>query len=154
MIPLVARLYRERNVSLYMYGRTMVNQSVTDLMKLHAFVRQIEKNELSAFDTYPMIETLAAMDLGPAHIDEGKLTVMYQGQPAGTERTQFLQEVVGDDIGHSRKPLPVPQDVVLYGFGRIGRLVARLLVEKTGGGDICRLRAVVIRKGGTGHDLK
>lgn len=154
MIPLVARLYRERNVSLYMYGRTMVNQSVTDLMKLHAFVRQIEKNELSAFDTYPMIKTLAAMDLGPAHIDVGKLTVMYQGQPTGTERTQFLQEVVGDDIGQSRKPLPVPQDVVLYGFGRIGRLVARLLIEKTGGGDICRLRAVVIRKGGTGHDLK
>jgi glyceraldehyde 3-phosphate dehydrogenase len=154
MIPLVAKLYRERNVSLYMYGRTMVNQSVTDLMKSHAFVRRIEKNELSEFETYPMIETLASMDLGPAHIDVGKLTVLYQERPNGSDRTDFLQEEVGDEIGHSRKPLPVPQDVVLYGFGRIGRLVARLLIEKTGGGDICRLRAVVIRKGSTDHDLK
>jgi glyceraldehyde 3-phosphate dehydrogenase len=36
--------------------------------------------------------------------------------------------------------------VVLYGFGRIGRLMARLLIEKSGGGDVLRLRAVVVRK--------
>src|SRR5690606_39012550 len=40
------------------------------------------------------------------------------------------------------------RDVVLYGFGRIGRLLARLLIEKTGSGNGLRLRAVVIRKGG------
>ena len=38
--------------------------------------------------------------------------------------------------------------MVLYGFGRIGRLMARLLIEKTGGGDNLRLRAIVVRKGG------
>jgi glyceraldehyde 3-phosphate dehydrogenase len=38
-------------------------------------------------------------------------------------------------------------DVVLYGFGRIGRLLARILIEKTGGGDGLRLRAIVVRKG-------
>lgn len=37
--------------------------------------------------------------------------------------------------------------VILYGFGRIGRLMARLLIEKTGGGDVLRLRAIVVRKG-------
>jgi hypothetical protein len=36
---------------------------------------------------------------------------------------------------------------VLYGFGRIGRLLARILIEKTGGGDGLRLRAIVVRKG-------
>ena len=41
MIPLIGRLYRRRNVSLYMYGKRMINQSVTDLMKAHRFVRQI-----------------------------------------------------------------------------------------------------------------
>ena len=41
---------------------------------------------------------------------------------------------------------------MLYGFGRIGRLMARLLIEKTGGGDNLRLRAIVVRKGGE-HDL-
>ena len=39
MIPLIGKLYRENNVSLYMYGRNMVNLSVTDLMKVHRFVR-------------------------------------------------------------------------------------------------------------------
>jgi glyceraldehyde 3-phosphate dehydrogenase len=36
--------------------------------------------------------------------------------------------------------------VVLYGFGRIGRLLARLLIQKSGGGDKYRLRAIVVRK--------
>jgi glyceraldehyde 3-phosphate dehydrogenase len=44
--------------------------------------------------------------------------------------------------------------VVLYGFGRIGRLVARILIDKTDGGDSAlRLRAVVVRKGKAPNDL-
>jgi glyceraldehyde 3-phosphate dehydrogenase len=42
---------------------------------------------------------------------------------------------------------------VLYGFGRIGRLVARLLIEKAGGGENLRLKAVVVRHGGAENDL-
>ncbi len=154
MIPLIGKLYRENNVSLYMYGRNLVNQAVTDLMKIHRFVRQIEHNELSEFETYPMIQTLARMNLGPAHIDVGKLTVKYQNNGNGGDIETFLQAMVGDDIGSTRKPLPAPQDVVLYGFGRIGRLVARLLVEKAGGGDLLRLRAIVVRKSRNSDDLE
>lgn len=40
-----------------------------------------------------------------------------------------------------------PKDVVLYGFGRIGRLLARLLIEKSGAGYPLRLRAIVVRGG-------
>ncbi len=154
MIPLIGKLYRENNVSLYMYGRNLVNQAVTDLMKIHRFVRQIEHNELSEFETFPMIQTLARMNLGPAHIDVGKLTVKYQNNGNGGDIEAFLQAMVGDDIGSTRKPLPAPQDVVLYGFGRIGRLVARLLVEKAGGGDLLRLRAIVVRKSRNADDLE
>ena len=154
MIPLIGKLYRENNVSLYMYGRNMVNRSVTDLMKAHRFVRQIEQNELSEFETFPMIQTLAEMDLGPAHVDIGKLTVGYQEHANGRTPRDYLQEVIGNDIGAMRKPLPQPQDVVLYGFGRIGRLIARILIEKTGGGDALRLRAIVVRKGRGPEDLE
>jgi glyceraldehyde 3-phosphate dehydrogenase len=153
MIPLIGKLYRENNVSLYMYGRGMVNRSVIELMKAHRFVRQIENNELSEFETFPLIKALSEMDLGPAHIDVGKLTVRYQEQGNGDDVTAFLQKEVGDDIGSNRKPLPEPQDVVLYGFGRIGRLLARLLIEKTGSGDMLRLRAIVVRKGKIEDDL-
>ena len=153
MIPLIGRLYRENNVSLYMYGKNMVNRSVIELMKAHRFVRQMEHNELSEYETFPLVQALSEMDLGPAHIDVGKLAVSYQKSGNGSNLTEFLQNEVGDDIGVTRKPLPEPQDVVLYGFGRIGRLLARLLVEKTGSGDMLRLRAIVVRKGGSVNDL-
>jgi len=42
---------------------------------------------------------------------------------------------------------------VLYGFGRIGRLMARIIIDKTDGGDAVRLRAVVVRKGKAEDDL-
>jgi len=154
MIPLIGKLNREHNVSLYLYGRSMVNRSVIDLMKAHRFVRQIEHNELSEFETFPVIERLAGMNLGPAHIDVGKLVVLYQNQAKGRPLEAFLRQEVGDDIGSTKKPLPEPQDVVLYGFGRIGRLVTRLLIEKAGGGDMLRLRAVVVRKGKSPNDLQ
>ena len=153
MIPLIGKLYRENNVSLYMYGKSMVNRSVIELMKGHRFVRQMEQNELSEYETFPLIEALTGMNLGPAHIDVGKLSVKYHASGNGGDVTQFLQREVGDDIGSLRKPLPEPQDVVLYGFGRIGRLLTRLLIEKTGGGDLLRLRAIVVRKGKSQGDL-
>jgi glyceraldehyde 3-phosphate dehydrogenase len=154
MIPLIGKLYRENNVSLYMYGRNMVNLSVTDLMKVHRFVRQIEQNELSEFETFPMITALVEMGIGPAHIDIGKLTVTYQEKGEGRDRKAFLLEEMSAMIAKNQKPLPEPQDVVLYGFGRIGRLVARLLIEKAGGGDLLRLRAIVVRKGKSNNDLE
>ena len=153
MIPLVGKLYREHNVSLYMYGRNMVNRSVTELMKAHRFVRQIEHNELSEYETFPFIKRLSEMELGPAHIDIGKLTVRYQQEGNGASVEEFLDREVGSHIGEMGKPLPEPQDIVLYGFGRIGRLVARLLIEKAGGGDFLRLRAIVVRKGKSEQDL-
>jgi len=153
MIPLIGKLYRENSVSLYMYGRNMVNLSVTDLMKAHRFVRQIEQNELSEFETFPMITALVEMGIGPAHIDIGKLTVTYQEKGAGRDPNAFLGEEMSSLIAKNQKPLPEPQDVVLYGFGRIGRLVARLLIEKAGGGDLLRLRAIVVRKGKSDNDL-
>jgi len=153
MIPLIGKLYRENNISLYMYGRNMVNLSVTDLMKAHRFVRQIEQNELSEFETFPMITALVEMGIGPAHIDIGKLTVTYQEKGEGRAPKAFLTEEMSAMIAKNQKPLPEPQDVVLYGFGRIGRLVARLLIEKAGGGDLLRLRAIVVRKGKSDSDL-
>jgi len=155
MIPLIGKLYRQSNINTYMYGNSMVNQSVTDLMKEHRFVRQVESNEISEFDTYPMLEGISKLKLGPAHIDVGKLVVKYQKSNGnGSSLSDFLAAELDEIIGSDVKPLPEPQDVVLYGFGRIGRLIARILVDKAGGGDVLRLRAIVIRKGKLNHDLE
>ena len=42
----------------------------------------------------------------------------------------------------------------LYGFGRIGRILARLMIDRTGTGAKLRLRGVVVRsKGDIEQDL-
>ena len=154
MIPVIGKLYRERNVSTYMYGHSMVSKSVTDLMKAHRRVRQVEMNELSEFDSAPMLDAIAKLHLGPAHLDIGKMVVKYQSLAEDCSLDEFLREELADVIGSDIKPLPEPQDIVLSGFGRIGRLVARILIDKAGGGDVLRLRAIVIRKGTIENDLE
>jgi glyceraldehyde 3-phosphate dehydrogenase len=129
-----------------MYGKSMVNKSVIDLMKSHRFVRQVEKNELSEFDTAPMLQAIAKLDLGPAHIDIGKLVVKYQTLNQSLSLEKFVAAQLSGCVGSMSKPLIKPQDIVLYGFGRIGRLLARLLIDKAGGGDVLRLKAIVVRK--------
>jgi glyceraldehyde 3-phosphate dehydrogenase len=153
MIPIIGKLYRERNVVLYMYGRSMVNKSVIDIMKAHKFVRQVEDNELSEFETFPVIEVLNNLSLGPAHIDVGQIAVREMQSEDDVDIEEFVKGQVAGSINSSEKPLPEPQDVVLYGFGRIGRLVTRLLIEKAGSGDILRLKAIVVRKGKAENDL-
>jgi glyceraldehyde 3-phosphate dehydrogenase len=155
MIPVVGRLARERNVKCYVYGRALVNSSVLEIMKAHRYVRQVEDNELSEFETHRVLDVLAGLDLGPAHIDIGRLSVNYFDKEAGKGRTldAYVREEVADLIGSRHKPVEKPVDVVLFGFGRIGRLLARILIEKTDGGEGLRLRAVVVRRGKADNDL-
>lgn len=155
MIPIIGRLYR-KNVVTYCYGRALYNQSVTQIMKTHRYVRQVAFNELSEFESYPILEALSQLDLGPSHIDVGKLATNYMAEAADSDLSPmaFCERECAEVIGRHVPPLKKPQDVVLYGFGRIGRLLARLLVEKTGSGEQLLLRAIVIRKGSAEDDLQ
>jgi glyceraldehyde 3-phosphate dehydrogenase len=155
MIPLVGKLSRDCSVKTYIYGKCLVNRSVLDIMQDHRYVRQVEQNELSEFETFPVLEALANLDLGTAHIDIGRIAVGYEtyGRPGGVGVDEYVRRQVEDLIGSDAKPIDKPCDVVLYGFGRIGRLMARLLIEKANGGDTLRLRAIVVRPGGAENDL-
>ncbi|MFI2810079.1 glyceraldehyde-3-phosphate dehydrogenase [Microbulbifer sp. YPW16] len=152
MIPMIGKLNRERNAGIYMYGRNLVNRSVLSIMKAHRFVRQVEGNELSEWETYPVLEAITKLDLGPVHIDLGTLTNKYMRDDRGMSVDEFVRAELAGAEG-AGKPIPEPRDVVIYGFGRIGRLVARLLIEKAGSGDVLRLRAIVLRKGKADNDL-
>ncbi len=155
MIPIIGRLYR-KNVVTYCYGRALYNQSVIQIMKTHRYVRQVAHNELSEFESYPICEALSQLDLGPSHIDVGKLATRYMAETEqnGIKPLDFVKRECDEVIGRHVLPLDEPQDIVLFGFGRIGRLLARLLIEKTGGGDQLRLKAVVVRKGGPSDLIK
>src|SRR5690606_15058344 len=96
--------------------------------------------------TLPIIEALTTLDLGPASIDVASLLLRHQQQ--GGDLLDFLRVELASVIGASTAAAPEPVDVVLYGFGRIGRLLARILVAHQGGGASgLRLRAVVVRRG-------
>lgn len=77
MLPLVGKLYRERNIVLSVYGRSLVHASTVELLKIHRFARQIIESELSITKTLPIVESIARLDLAPARIDIGKLAVNF-----------------------------------------------------------------------------
>ncbi len=155
MIPQVGGLAREHNVKCYIYGRSLVNQSVLDIMKTHRYVRQVEDNELSEFETAPVIDALGALELGPCHIDVGRLAVEYYDKGQGRDMSieDYVRQQLDFLVNSTHKPVDKPVDVVLYGFGRIGRLMARILIGKTDGGASLRLRAIVVRDSGAANDI-
>ncbi len=155
MIPLVGKLSREKNLKCYIYGKPLVTRSVLEIMKDHRYVRQVEENELSEFETAPVLQALSGLDLGPAHIDIGRMAVNYfdRGEGEGLSVEEYVKQEVADLIGCKANPADKPVDVILYGFGRIGRLMARILIDKTDGGESLRLKAIVVRKGGAPNDL-
>jgi glyceraldehyde 3-phosphate dehydrogenase len=159
MIPLIGRLYRQNNVVTSIYGRAVINQSVIGLLKSHRFVRQVEKKELSAHDTLAVLEVLDRLELGRARIDVGKLAVQFKEQGDDQSLEAFLRIELTDVVGgYEEEQADVAaqntKDIVLYGFGRIGRLLARILIEKAGGGNNLRLKAIVVRKGKASNDLE
>ncbi len=154
MIPLIGQLYRNHNVVTSVFGRPVINRSVINLLKAHKFVRQIEDNGLSVRETYPVLDILSGLDLGPSRIDIGKLAVGYRSEGEGQSLKEYVtQKVASVTNGHKQKLGP-GQDVVLYGFGRIGRLMARILIERAGSGSGLNLRAIVVRPGGAENDLQ
>lgn len=159
MIPLIGRLYRERHVVTSVYGQPIVHRSVTTILKAHRFVRKIEDSVLSVEETWPVLQVLMSLPLAPSRIDIGKLAMKFKRstgnapQEGDAQLKAFIESEVKAAISE-KEALPfAPQDVVLYGFGRIGRLLTRILIEKTGSGEALRLRAIVVRKN-SDHDLQ
>ncbi|MBG6057702.1 glyceraldehyde 3-phosphate dehydrogenase [Cryobacterium sp. MP_M5] len=154
MIPLIGRLYRDNNVVTSVHGRSLINQSVVGLLKAHRFARQIDDVELPLEQTLPMLQALARLRLGAASIDLARLNLAYRADETGRSLDDFLREELADVVGQQGADPRTSTDVVLYGFGRIGRLLARILIEHAGGGQGLRLRAIVVRRGSANDIVK
>mgnify|MGYP003324057413 FL=1 len=146
MIPMIGNLHREQNVRILLYGNPLITLSVSQIMQEHRLVRETEKNELSEFETYEVLNILKDLDLGPCEIDVGIISAGYMFDSKSLSLEEFVKEQVADAIGNKNPVLQEPQDLVLFGFGRIGRLITRLLLEDTGSGETLSLKAVVVRK--------
>lgn len=130
MIPIIGKLHRERDVTVLLHSRSLVNKSVVSLLKTHRFARQIAGAELSVTETLPFLQALTTLDLGPSQIDLGMLAATYRSDDLGLSVQEFTARAVAGATGADKIERREPRDVVLYGFGRIGRPVARLLIEK------------------------
>lgn len=152
MQPIIGKLYRSRGIEIAVYGRPLVNASPIEIIKSHKSVAQFEGTKLRLRESFPFLEAISKMDLNSARIDIGKLAYSYLYNDAANGRS--VEEFVKDELAEiADLPAKESRDVVLYGFGRIGRLLARLLIEKSGPYADLRLRAIVVR-GGKDGDLE
>ncbi|PIE23736.1 MAG: glyceraldehyde-3-phosphate dehydrogenase [Planctomycetota bacterium] len=146
-LPLLGRLFREHGVITLMYGRPIIEKPPIDILRQHRWVRMAEERELSIRDTYPLLVEMDKMKLGACRVDLGRLAVEWIHGGRKQDPAEFVREHLRDCEKLPEHVIDKPQDVVLYGFGRIGRLLARMLIQRTGRGDALRLRAIVVRRG-------
>ncbi|MCJ8147345.1 glyceraldehyde-3-phosphate dehydrogenase [Acinetobacter sp. A3.8] len=142
MIALIGQLYREKNIVTSIYARSLVNRSVIQILKAHRRTRMMDV-ELSVVDTIPLLEALVKIDnIGSAEVDLGKLAIEYKAQ--GGDVDAFVANAVKSI--EDQPQTCETKDVVLYGFGRIGRILARLIIGQSGLGRGLSLKAIVVRK--------
>lgn len=139
------QLLYDKGVELVFFRNHLANLTVSEIMNLHEYAGNVVKKPVDVFATSGMAEALLSLDLAPSKLDIGKLTYEYEQAKGKFENEEaFLKDTLKDFIGKDRFK-PEPRDVVLYGFGRIGRLAARELIKQAGKGQQLRLRAIVTR---------
>lgn len=149
MVPIIGSLYRN-GTNILIYGKSLVNESPVAIMKAHRFARQSDNNELSELETYPILKYIETLDLADCEIDVGEIAVkcpfFEDIKNDDTKIGEFIDAELESVINKKSNRPSEPANIVLYGFGRIGRLVARMMTQTTGPGNYFKLRAIVIRK--------
>jgi glyceraldehyde 3-phosphate dehydrogenase len=146
ILPLTGALYRNHGVVTSVVGLSLVHKNPTEIIKAHRYMRKLDGRELPLERTLEALEAMSEMSLSPARVDLGKVVAAFEKQTAIATLPAYVKATLGELENGKSTMRAEPQDVVLYGFGRIGRLLARILIDKVGGGQKFRLRAIVVRK--------
>lgn len=146
-IPLIGTLHRERDVIPHVHGRKLINRSATHIL------RSLRPSQAHAFavdmaDAMLVLRLAHETGVRGVSLDLGALLSDAPADPSARE-------------GHVRAGIEAltswgeqeATDVVLYGFGRIGRLLARIIVGHANGSGL-RLRAIVVRPSSVANDLE
>jgi len=141
LIKTVSDLWYDKSIELVFFRNKLINKNVSEILNLHEYAADFVEKPISIFDLVEVAQAIKTLNLPPSKLDVGKLTYEYQLQdqdnPAAFVAKTLANAKNFEDIK--------PKDVVLYGFGRIGRLLARELMTATGKGSQLRLRAIVTR---------
>ena len=144
LINVVGKLWFEKSIELVLFRNQLVDRSASEIMNLHLYANNIVKKPITVFETLELANEILIGNYGAARIDIGKLAFEWQQQNINyASKSDFVNDKLKFLIGNQNSI--TPKDVVLYGFGRIGRLAARELITLAGKGEQLRLRAIVTR---------
>ncbi len=143
LIKYISDLWYEHSIELVLFRNQLLDRNVSEILNLHEYAGAFVGKSISIFESVDVAKAILQLNLPAAKIDIGKLTHEFQ---LSSHTDQGCVDFVSQKLkGAKKQKSIVPQDVVLYGFGRIGRLVARELMTRTGKGNMMRLRAIVTR---------
>ncbi|TXG39361.1 glyceraldehyde-3-phosphate dehydrogenase [Seonamhaeicola maritimus] len=142
-IKTVSDLWYDKSIELVIFRNQLIDRNVSQILNLHNYAGKFVQKPISIFDSVEIARAIKTLDVPPAKLDIGKLTYEFHlDENKHANATAFVARKLKDaDKNNGIEP----KDVVLYGFGRIGRLAARELMAKTGKGSQLRLRAIVTR---------
>ncbi|MDX1787506.1 MAG: glyceraldehyde-3-phosphate dehydrogenase, partial [Psychrobacter sp.] len=146
LMGLLNKLYNEQDVQVTLFGDTLDTTSVGQILALHQKValREQDAKSIDIADTLAMVKALAeSKDIQAARIDVGQLI-------ANDSDLQAALQSISTDKGASNGAT----DVVLYGFGRIGRILTRLLLSQASSAKGMQLKAIVVRPAAAGDLAK
>ena len=139
----VGELLYDKGIELVLFRNHLTDVTISEILNLHEYAKKVVNKPIDVFTTSELAETLMTLDVTASKLDIGKLASEWLAEHANySSKADFLTKKLGQ--------LPAqqaiePRDVVLYGFGRIGRLAARELIKQAGKGQQLRLRAIVTR---------
>ncbi len=140
-IKLISDLWYDHTIELILFRNQLIDRNVSEILNLLEYASEFVQKPISIFDAVEIARNLKQLNLPPSKIDIGKL--VYE---CHLEKNKDIISFLKDKLKDAEKSEAIkPKDIVLYGFGRIGRLVARELMTRTGKGKQMRLRAIVTR---------
>lgn len=137
------QLLYDKGIELVLFRNHLIDTTVSEILDLHDYAKKVVHKPVDVYTTSDLAEALLTLDLAPAKLDIGKLASEWLENTA-VAKVDFLKAKLSSFMDEGGKHIE-PRDVVLYGFGRIGRLAARELIKQAGKGQQLRLRAIVTR---------
>jgi glyceraldehyde 3-phosphate dehydrogenase len=142
-IKIISDLWFDKSIELVLFRNQLIDKNVSEIINLHEYAVAFVGKPINVFDSVEIANAIVDLDLPPSRIDIGKLTYEYHLED---NKYNDAKAFVIDKLKKAKSFQEIkPKDVVLYGFGRIGRLLAREMMSKIGKGQQLRLRAIVTR---------
>jgi len=147
LVNVLGKLWFDKSIELILLRSQIVDRGPAKILNKHIRASTILNKPVKVQDSLLLAKAILSEDVAPARIDIGRLNSEWTDEkPKYSNAQDFIRDKLKAFIGAPPRSTRT-QDVVLYGFGRIGRILARELVKGTGNGSQLRLKAIVTRPG-------